>query len=201
MTVVFDLGKVLLDFDYRFAADQIARHSRASTEDLIRLLFDTPLLHRYESGQIDTPVFFEEFRVAAGFKAGFDLFARHFTGIFRPIPAMIRLHNQLRAAGVPTALLSNTNELQFQHIRQQHPFLAGFDPIVLSYEHGAMKPDPALYRVVESRTGHTGPNLVFLDDRPENVQAALSLGWRAFVHETPDRSRRRFIKLGLLHAI
>lgn len=199
MIVVFDLGKVLLDFDYRIAADQMARHSRANAEDVIRLLFDTPLLHRYESGQIDTVAFFEEFRIATGFNAGFDLFARLFTGIFRPIPTMIQLQDQLRSAGIPTALLSNTNELQFQHIRQQHPFLAGFDPIVLSYEHGAMKPDPALYRVVESRTGRTGPDLVFLDDRIENVQAAVSLGWRAFVHQTPDGSRRRFLELGLLH--
>lgn len=197
-TIVFDLGKVLLDFDYRIAVERFASHSDQSADQILRLLVDTSLLHRYERGELSTTEFFDAVREATGFRAGFDLFTHCFTDIFTPIPSMIELHALLRAAGHPTVLLSNTNELQFRHIARQHPFVGGFDHRILSFEHQAMKPDPALYRVVESVTGHNGRDLVFLDDRADNVQAALALGWRAFVHEDADQSHRHLIELGLL---
>ena len=197
LTIVFDLGKVLLDFDYRIASAQLAPHANVSPEEILRLLLGTPLLHRYECGELSTPQFFEALRREAGLTVSFDEFAHRFTDIFTPIPAMIQSHNRLRAAGWPTVLLSNTNELQFEHIRKTHPFVAEFDHQVLSFEHHAMKPDPALYRVVESLTGLRGAHLVFLDDRADNVAAAQALGWRAFVHQTPEQSQQEFARLGL----
>jgi HAD superfamily hydrolase (TIGR01509 family) len=196
--VVFDLGRVLLDFDYGIAATHLAPHAAVSIEDIMQLLLGTPLLHRYECGELGTAQFFEALREATGFKAGFSQFALAFTQIFTPIPAMIQLHSRIRATGVSTVLLSNTNELQFHHIQKHHPFVADFEHHVLSFEHHAMKPDSALYRVVESLTGRTGPEIVFLDDRADNVEAARNLGWRSFVHRNPEDSARHFIELGLL---
>jgi HAD superfamily hydrolase (TIGR01509 family) len=197
-TVVFDLGNVLLAFDYRIAAANLAPHASASAEEILDVLLGTRLLHRYECGELNTVQFFDALSQATGFTAGFDAFARCFTEIFTPIPPMIELQRRIRAGGVPTVLLSNTNELQFQHLRERHPFIVEFEHHVLSFEHRAMKPDLALYRVVEELTGRVGSDLVFLDDRPDNVEAACRLGWRAFVHENPERSSRHFVDLGLL---
>jgi HAD superfamily hydrolase (TIGR01509 family) len=61
-----------------------------------------------------------------------------------------------------------------------------------------MKPDPALYRVVESAAGVPPARILFIDDRPENVEAARKLGWQAFVHQDPHATRRTFAKLGLI---
>jgi glucose-1-phosphatase len=197
LTVVFDLGKVLLDFDYRIASARLAPRASVPPDEILRLLLGTPLLHRYECGELSTPEFFEILGREAGLTVSFDEFAQWFTDIFTPIPAMIQFHHRLCAAGWPTVLLSNTNELQFEHIRKAHPFVAEFDHQVLSFEHRAMKPDPTLYRVVESLTGLRGPQLVFLDDRADNVAAAQALGWRAFVHQTPEQSQQAFARLGL----
>jgi glucose-1-phosphatase len=196
--VVFDLGKVLLDFDYRIAAANLASHASASAQEIVSLLLDTPLLHRYERGELSTDQFFDALREGTGFKAGFDRFALHFTNIFTPVPPMIELHSRIRAMGVTTVLLSNTNELQFHHIQKRYAFVADFDHHVLSFEHRAMKPEPALYHAVESTTGHVGSELIFLDDRADNVAAALDLGWQAFVHENPKRTAQHFAELGLL---
>jgi HAD superfamily hydrolase (TIGR01509 family) len=196
--VIFDLGNVLLRFDYRIAASRLAPHATASAEEILQLLLATPLLHRYECGELQTAEFFEAICQSTGFKAGFDVFTQAFTEIFTPIPEMIELHQQLRAARLPSILLSNTNDLQFQYIRKAFPFVTSFDHHVLSYEHHAMKPDAALYRVAESIASRTGPELVFLDDRLDNVEAAIALGWQAFVHQDPAQSRQRFVELGLL---
>lgn len=196
--VVFDLGRVLLDFNYGIAATNLAPHAAVPVAEIMRLLLGTPLLHRYECGELGTAEFFEAFRVATGFNAGFNQFALGFTQIFTPIPAMIQLHSRIRRTGISTVLLSNTNELQFHHIGKHHPFIADFDHHVLSFEHHAMKPDPALYRVVESLTGRIGAEIVFLDDRADNVEAARNLGWQCFVHRNSKDSARHFIELGLL---
>jgi hypothetical protein len=52
--VVFDLGKVLLDFDYRIAGRKLALHSDRTEQDFTDLLLHTPLLLEYETGQLTT---------------------------------------------------------------------------------------------------------------------------------------------------
>jgi HAD superfamily hydrolase (TIGR01509 family) len=196
--VVFDLGKVLLDFDYRIAARLLSKHASATPEHILQILIDTPLLARYERGEIQSPDFFDTLRHTIGFKAPFDTFATAFSNIFTPIPDMIDLLVSLNSNGTPTAVLSNTNELQINHIRQNHPFFSLFDHQILSFQHHTMKPDPALYLVLQSLTRRHGRQIVFLDDRPENVHTALSLGWQAFVHLNPQASRLTIQQLGLV---
>jgi FMN phosphatase YigB (HAD superfamily) len=196
--VVFDIGRVLLDFDYRIAIRRLAEHCDLSAEQLRRLLDQSPLLHRYESGQLSDDQFFAEFRSAAGFRGDLARFAGLFRDIFTPIEPMVHLQAEVKARGVPTFIFSNTNPLQFGHIREQYPFFSGFSGFVLSFEHGAMKPDPRLYEVVERVTGRAGAELFYLDDRPENVEAARARGWRGIVHVAPDTSRGALEAAGLL---
>lgn len=54
------------------------------------------------------------------------------------------------------------------------------DAMVISGEHRVCKPDPAIYRLMEERLGLAGPELVFFDDSPANVEGALRCGWRAY---------------------
>ena len=196
--VVFDLGRVLLDFDYRIATNRLAQHCALSSDELRRLLDQSPLLHRYESGQLSNEQFFAEFQSAAGFRGDLATFAPIFDDIFTPIEPMVLLHAELRARDVPTFIFSNTNHLQVSHIRQRYPFFAGFSGYVFSYQHGAMKPDPRLYEVVERTAGCAGAALFYLDDRPENVEVARARGWQAIVHVASEASRRALQAAGLI---
>jgi HAD superfamily hydrolase (TIGR01509 family) len=110
---------------------------------------------------------------------------------------MTALHAALRAAGIPAWIFSNTNELADRHIRGRFPFFSNFDGYVLSYEEGAMKPDPRIYEVVERKTGRSGADILYLDDRPENVEAGMARGWRAVLHETPEKTKALVAKMGL----
>jgi HAD superfamily hydrolase (TIGR01509 family) len=101
------------------------------------------------------------------------------------MPEMVGLHQQLRASGVPTFILSNTNELAVGHIRARYPFFAGFDGYSLSYEQRSMKPDARIYEAVEEMSGCRGAELLYLDDRPENVAAGAARGWQAIEHVDP----------------
>lgn len=183
--VIFDLGKVLVDFDYGIAARRLAEHSRATADEVRAIIDQTPLLFRYEGGQMTTAEFFDAVRGEIGFTGDFPTFAAAFADIFTEIPEMTRLHAELRARGLPTFILSNTNDIAIGHVRRNFPFFSGFTGYVLSYECGALKPHERIYRRAEERSGCRGAEILFLDDKPENVAAAEKLGWQTICHATP----------------
>ena len=196
--VVFDLGKVLVDFDYRIAVRRILSRCKITPSALERLINQSPLLLRYETGLLTTHEFLEEVKTAAGFRGDLAEFSELFGNIFSPIQPMIELHAELRARGVPTYIFSNTNELAIRDIRGRFPFFQQFDGYVFSYEHRALKPDARIYEVVERLSGRRGSEILYLDDRPENVQGGATRGWRALLHEVPDKTRAAVRETGLL---
>ena len=196
--VIFDLGKVLVDFDYSIAAQRIAASGRVSAQAVQEFIDHSPLLFRFETGQVSQEQFFAEVQAATGFRGTIEEFSEFFADIFTMIEPMVKLNAELRQRGVPTYIFSNTNELAINHIRSRFPFFSQFNDYILSYEHGAMKPDARLYEVVERQTGLRGADLLYLDDRSENVAAGAARGWRAFVHHAPEQTREIIARSGLL---
>ena len=167
--VVFDLGKVLVDFDYSIAIRRFAERSEAGLEEIQRLL-DSPIQIDYESGKITTDEFYAAIRDGAGFRGDRAEFVSIFADIFSPMETMIEFFEGLKPFGIPTCVFSNTNEIAIGHIREGFPFYSLFDNYVLSFEEGGMKPDEAIYDVVEQRTGESGAAILYIDDRPENIE-------------------------------
>jgi FMN phosphatase YigB (HAD superfamily) len=194
---VFDLGKVLVDFDYSIAARRIAQRSRFTLPQMQEFLLQTPLLVRYETGLITRHDFYGEVCTACGYSGNLTEFCSVFADIFSEIKPMIALHAALRAGRVPTFIFSNTNDIAASHIRERFPFFSNFDGYILSYEHRSMKPDAKIYEAVEKETGQKGKSILYLDDRPENIAAGLARGWNAVVHETPEKTIAAVRALGL----
>jgi FMN phosphatase YigB (HAD superfamily) len=186
--VLFDLGKVLVDFDYGIAVRRIAARGRVTAEDFGRFIATAPLLFSYEMGHLTSEAFYNEICALTGFCGNFDEFSLAFGDIFVPIKPMVALHAAVRKRGIPTFLLSNTNELAVKHIRRTYPFFADFQGYILSYEHGVMKPEPRIYEIAERVTGCQGPDILYLDDRPENIAAATERGWQVILQETPEKT-------------
>jgi FMN phosphatase YigB (HAD superfamily) len=195
--VAFDLGRVLLDFDYGIVAARIARRGQASVEQVRQLLDHSPLLRRLESGRMTSEQFAVEVCATCGFSGTVDEFYAAFGDIFVEIPPMTALQAALRSRGFPTYIFSNTNGIAIGHIRRRFPFFANFDGYVLSYEQGACKPEPEIYAALERMAGKEGGAILYLDDRAENVQAGLARGWRALLHETPEKTIPLVRGLGL----
>ena len=193
--VVFDLGKVLVDFDYGIAARTLAAKSNSNADEVRAVIDQTPLLFRYESTQMTTQEFFDEVRRRIGFQSGFNEFAAAFADIFTEIPAMIELHAWIRARGLPTFILSNTNEIAVGHIRRNFPFFSNFTDYVFSFEHSVLKPEARIYEITEQRSGSQGSEILFLDDKPENVEAAAKRGWQTICHRDAEESAALIKKL------
>lgn len=196
--VVFDLGRVLLDFDYRDTEAKLAARSNLPADEIARLFHHATLLGRYERGLLTSAQFFAEFGAATGYCGSFAEFEEIFADIFAPIPSMIGLPAAIRAQGVPVFIFSNTNEIAVTHVRRLHPFFNHFDGYILSYEHGAMKPDDRLYQVVEDTTGHRGREVLYLDDLAENIATGARRGWQVIQHKTPEATKETLRSVGLL---
>jgi len=199
--VVFDLGKVLLDFDYSIAARKIAARANMRAEEIKHFIDHSPLLFRYETGLLTKEQFYEEICEASGFSGAFDEFAECFSGIFAPIEPMVQLQAAIRQRGIPTYIFSNTNELAISYIRRTFSFFSNFDGYILSYEQGAMKPDAKIYEVVEKQSGQRRAEILYLDDRPENVSAGADRGWQTILQESPEKTWRVVEGLGLLNNV
>lgn len=196
--VVFDLGKVLVDFDYSIAGRRIAAQSRLSPAEVQQYLDHSPLLYRLETGLMTREEFYEDVRKHTGFTGGFEEFCEFFADIFTEMPEMTGLQATLKARGIPTFIFSNTNDLAIEHIRRAFPFFANFDGYILSYEVGAMKPAAKIYEELEKMSGKCGAEILYLDDRQENVDAGAARGWQVILQTEPAKSREAIERLRLL---
>ena len=195
--VIFDLGKVLLDFDFGRAARALAPKTKLPSTEVQKHLDQSPLLHQYESGRISAREFFEQFCALSGYSGGYEEFAPGFADIFTPIEPMIQLAENLAKFNIPRFVLSNTNDLAVEHIRRTHPFFHGFDGYLLSYEVGVMKPHDRIYEATEAATGLAGADLLFIDDKPENIETALKRGWQGIIHRNPPNTLAELSRVGV----
>jgi FMN phosphatase YigB (HAD superfamily) len=197
--VVFDLGKVLVDFDYTIAARKIASKGKMMAENIYEFIALSPLLFKYETGLITRAQFFSAVCEATGYCGDIDEFGGFFADIFTPIKPMVELQSALRKAQIPTYIFSNTNDLAITHIRQNFPFFSNFDGYILSYEVGSMKPDAKIYEALEKMSGKRGADVLYLDDRQENIEAGAARGWQVILQEMPEKTLAAIGKLGLLN--
>jgi glucose-1-phosphatase len=187
--VVFDLGKVLVDFDYTIAAKKVVARGTKSLENLHDFLSSSPVLIQLETGLITPLQFFSEVQKWTGFNGTADEFHGYFADIFVPIEPMVELHAELWKKKIPTYIFSNTNDIAVTHIRHNFPFFSQFDGYILSYQIGAMKPNAKIYEALEKMAGRRGADIFYIDDRAENVQGGQVRGWQVVLHETSEKTR------------
>jgi len=112
-------------------------------------------------------------------------------------PGAGALVDELHEAGMTTAALSNTNEAHWRKLVHrdgarpldgppEYPTVARLHYAWASHRLGVAKPEPAIYERFEALSGVRGREVLFFDDRAENVAAALDHGWRV-ERVDPDR--------------
>ena len=96
-----------------------------------------------------------------------------------PLPASIRLLEELAGLGVPLYCLSNLHASNTGYLMARHEFFTLFRGVVFSALVRLMKPERAIYELSARRFGLTPEVCVFVDDSAANVTGAHDAGWRA----------------------
>lgn len=100
----------------------------------------------------------------------------------------VMLIEDLAAAGRPLALLSNAPDQLADAIRAL-PIAAHFGQLIFSCQLKLAKPDPRCYSDALARLGASADEVIFIDDRTENVAAAAALGLRSVHFTSPEGMR------------
>lgn len=180
----FDLGKVLLSFDHPRMLRQMAEVAGVSFEAVRAALMPSgePTTGdpqwRLEAGTLSEDHYYEHLCESLGVRPPRDELWRAASDIFAPIEASMDLLERLHAAGHRLGLLSNTSPMHWEFFMDgRFPTLARvFEVPIGSFQTGAMKPDPAIYRFAVERAGVAVERVFFTDDRAENVAGARACG-------------------------
>lgn len=194
-TIVFDLGRTLIHFDFNIALMRVAEHSYLNAEEIEAAVYANDMsgpkerpdiIDRYEIGHISTENFFSELKTMLQFKGTPQDLEAIWCDIFTPLEEHIQLA-KLLAEYYPLCLLSNTSEAHIRFVETKYDFMSIFRKRLYSYELGMLKPDPAIYhRTIEEMEADKFETLL-IDDREENVVAASKLGWQT-IHLRPEVS-------------
>ena len=98
-------------------------------------------------------------------------------------PPMVEWAGRLQRAGIRTGILSNIGDCMAQGIVARFPWLAGFDQCIWSYALHMAKPEPAIYLKTAEALNTAPADILFLDDREENVAAADALGFQTILYK------------------
>lgn len=114
------------------------------------------------------------------------------------IPRSLRLMQALQARGVPVFSLTNFGIGSFDYACTHYPFLRDFDRPFISGHMGVIKPEARIYEMVEQASNLSGAQLLFTDDRADNIAAAHLRGWKTHLFEGPAGWAARLVAEGLL---
>ena len=178
-TVLFDLGNVIVPFDFQPAYQRMAALCAITVDEVRARIRATGLVAPFERGEIAAEPFVRELCSALSLNVTYAEFCDWWSSVF------------LRETLVPEALLadlagryrlltlSNTNPIHFQMLKTAYPLLRHFHGNVLSYEVGAAKPEAKIYQEAIARAGCAAGECFFTDDLLVNVEAARLHGMDA----------------------
>ena len=184
--VMFDLGGVALEVESDRLVHQVAQLVGKTFEEVQRAIYDEELLLPFELGRITPQTYYEGLKKRLRFSWSYEQFFLAWNGIFNEnrdvtqIMERLRKHHKLLA-------LSNTNVLHLEHIKSSFPVLSIFDYWVASCEVGMRKPEPEIYAFAAKQAGVRPQAAIYIDDRPELVEAGREAGLKAIRFESGDQ--------------
>lgn len=179
--IVFDLGGVLVDVDFRRALERWAAAAGMPVATLASRFRRDEAYCAHERGELDDRRYFARLRGALGIDIGDEeMLAGWNAALGEPLPGIAPLVERL-AREWPLYVFSNTNPAHVAHFTPRYRRLfAHFRKVVTSCEIGARKPEPEAFRRMAALTGAAPQRLVFFDDLEENVLGAQRAGLQAY---------------------
>jgi len=184
--LLFDLGKVVVDFNFELGMQRLVHRCGLPAEEFKRVIFDEAWIQPYERGEISTAEYHRYLCDAGQLRMDLAEFNESWSAVFLPdllVPEKLiaDLHRRY-----PLILVSNTNESHVDFIARKYSVFQHFDVKIFSHIVGSLKPERKIYEAAIAASGHPPQALFFTDDREENVKGARDLGIRAHQFTTVE---------------
>lgn len=197
--VVFDIGNVLIEWQpERFFDREIGPERR-------RAFFAAVDMHamndRVDSGENFHEVLAQTAAAHPAWQTEINTWHDRWIELASPaIDHSVRLMAALQARGVPVFSLTNFGKETYEIAAEKYGFLRQFDRDFISGHMGVIKPDPAIYQGLEDASDVAPGDLLFADDRADNIDAAAARGWQTHLFKHPEGWAARLVAEGLLSA-
>jgi len=196
--IVFDLGNVLLPFDYQKIIDKLERVESGLGRKFFEFYKSNYEVHRkFERGEYTIEKFTEIMLDVLEHKVSKGSFYKIYSDIFTVNDVLVSALPLLKE-NYRLVLLSNTNAIHQKYGWEHHGFLKYFDKLILSHEVGAVKPEEKIYKAVEAFTQKPPQEHLYIDDILEYVSAASKLGWDAVQFIGNEKLFEEFEKRGII---
>ncbi len=182
--VVFDVGRVLFEWDLRHLFEKIVDdHGRL--ERVLTEVVTEKWHFEHDRGRPLAEMVPERIALFPKFEPEIRSYAARFNeSIPGPVPGTHAMLERLHERGVPLFALTDFGAEFWSRFRPNQPIFDHFQDIVMSGEECVAKPDPALFAIAQKRFGHAPGAMLFIDDNRDNIKSARSCGWQ--VHHFSD---------------
>jgi len=199
LTVVFDLGGVLIDWDPRYLYRQLL--PEGEVEAFLDEIGFAAWNHAQDAGGTWSDAVAAHVARHPHRRELIEAYPQRFLETLGgPIQGTVAILEELHARGVPLLALTNWSAETFRIARREFDFLDLFDAIVVSGEERVAKPDPRIFQILLDRHGLDAAHTIVIDDAPANVTAAREVGLVAIRYESPSSLREQLVAAGLLLA-
>lgn len=185
-TVIFDFGKVLSNYDTDIFLRKLQDDTGKDIGLLRELIYSTDITKRADKGVITEQEFYDEVRQNCGLKLSQEDFIDAFNQVFTPIELVHDLIRKLKGE-YRLGLLSNASEWIFESEIRTLDIYPLFDAVTISYQLNRLKPEAEIFHDILDKLDRAPEECVFIDDRPENIEAANELGMKGIVFESPKQ--------------
>ncbi|MGJ8672090.1 HAD family hydrolase [Rubritalea sp.] len=171
-TYLFDIGNVLLAFDFTPALNSLLGSNSHPTA--LQQIIERKDL--FEAGKIETSEYIQWASELLDFRGSEAEFKHAWRHIFTPIGSTWDLAKELKSQGHRLILYSNTNAIHAPFCLETYPVFEHFDHAVFSYEIGAIKPEDDFYLKSFEQFQIDPAETFYIDDLPENIEAGKKHG-------------------------
>ena len=184
--IYFDLGMVLVTFSIERMCRQMGLAAGVDQELVRQVVFGGDLQSSYERGLLSTRDFYDAFCRQTGARPDYDALCTAASDIFELSAPMLPIVSGLEQTGWRLGILSNTCECHWRHCLGRYRVIEeSFEVHALSYELGAAKPDPAIFRKAAELARVAPEEIFYTDDVPGHVAAARAVGYDAVLFTGP----------------
>jgi putative hydrolase of the HAD superfamily len=185
-TFLFDIGNVLLKFDFTVALRKLAEKGEVDNAVEVMARVDQIKL-AYEDGQMDRAAFLRGAFDVLRYRGTEAEFVAAWEDIFTPNEPMVALVEKLHGR-YPLYLLSNTSDIHRDYVFRRYPFFHRFTAGAYSYEAKTSKPGRRIYEIAQQQLGIEPASTFFIDDLLPNIETARTLGFHAhhYHHDQHD---------------
>lgn len=191
-TIIFDLGNVLVDVDYK----AFCLAMNWDYDQFIKFI-NSPFFPEFETGKHSVKEFFQELSKYIPLQDGDE--ERYKNTLSKKFPlrprTWARLHYLKKKYTI--ILFSNTNILDYEALDKEFELKRVIRKSYVSFAHGFNKPDPKSYERLEALFGIDPSSTLFVDDKAENIETAREFGWQAEVIVNEQRLFEVFEKYSL----